>query len=45
MYSWDSKAYKYTTVQSSKPSEETNELDEYVFVVRTRFGKSANIFR
>jgi hypothetical protein len=38
LYSWDEKAYKYTITESPKSIDESNELDQYVFVVRTRIG-------
>ena len=39
-YSWDPKSCKYKTEQSL-PTEDANEFDEYIFVVRTRIGKSS----
>ena len=38
MHSWDSKTYQYKIVEST-PIAEVTELDEYVFVVRTRIGE------
>ena len=38
LHSWDEKAYKYKIVESTVPSGEVEELDEYVFVVRVRIG-------
>ena len=39
-YSWDKKEYKYKVVESLTPTDEVNELDQYVFVARTRLGGS-----
>jgi hypothetical protein len=39
LYSWDVKAYKYKIVESITPPDEENELDQYIFVVRTRIGE------
>ncbi|KAI9726527.1 MAG: hypothetical protein M1835_003773, partial [Candelina submexicana] len=36
---WDEKAYKYKVVDSTVPSGEVEELDEYVFVIRVRIDK------
>ncbi|KAH7378926.1 hypothetical protein BKA64DRAFT_585361, partial [Cadophora sp. MPI-SDFR-AT-0126] len=36
---WDKKEYKYKVVESLAPADEANELDHYVFVVRTRLDK------
>ncbi|KAH8759552.1 hypothetical protein F5882DRAFT_453760 [Hyaloscypha sp. PMI_1271] len=33
---WDAKAFKYKIVESIAPPDEENELDQYIFVVRTR---------
>ena len=38
-YSWDAKMYEYKITESSKPSDELTDLDQYVFVVRQRVGK------
>lgn len=37
---WDSKAYKYTVVESPKPTE-IDDLDQYIFVVRGRVDKKS----
>ncbi|CZR66033.1 uncharacterized protein PAC_15933 [Phialocephala subalpina] len=36
---WDAKAYEYKVVESITPPDEENELDQYIFVVRTRIDK------
>ena len=38
-YSWDKMGYKYKVVESLAPPDEVNELDHYIFVVRTRIGE------
>ena len=38
-YSWDAKAYKYKIVESIAPPDNESELDQYIFVVRTRIGE------
>ena len=42
-YSWDKKEYKYRVVESLTPAAEVNELDHYIFVVRTRMGKHPSL--
>jgi hypothetical protein len=42
--SWDSKAYKYKIVEST-PTVEVTELDEYVFIVRTRIGECPGSYK
>ena len=41
--SWNEKEYKYKIVKSTTPSEEVDELDEYVFVFRVRIGEYAKL--
>lgn len=36
---WDDRASRYEIVESTALPEEVTDLDEYVFVVRTRTGK------
>ncbi|PVH68579.1 hypothetical protein DL98DRAFT_381034, partial [Cadophora sp. DSE1049] len=36
---WDKKQYKYKVVESLTPADEANELDQYIFVARTRLDK------
>jgi hypothetical protein len=35
-HSWNEKEYKYKVVEPTTPSEEVDELDEYIFVLRVR---------
>lgn len=37
---WDKKEYRYKVVESLVLADEVNELDHYVFVARTRLGRS-----
>lgn len=41
--SWDEKEYKYKVVESTTPSGEVDELDEYIFVLRVRIGKYVDL--
>jgi len=41
-HSWNEKEYKYKVVESTTPSEEVDELDEYIFVLRVRIGESTS---
>jgi hypothetical protein len=43
-YSWDKKEYKYKVVESLTPPDEVNELDHYIFVVRTRVGEYPSLY-
>jgi len=43
-YSWDKKEYKYKVVESLTPPDEVNELDHYIFVVRTRIGEYPSLY-
>ncbi|OAF59670.1 hypothetical protein VC83_03769 [Pseudogymnoascus destructans] len=40
---WDAKAYKYKVVESVTPTDEADELNQYVFVVRGRIDKDTKI--
>ncbi len=42
--SWDSKIYKYKIIKST-PSIEVTELDEYVFIIRTRIGECPGSYK
>ena len=42
--SWDEKAYKYVVKKPVAPKDETDELHQYVFVVRARIGKHDIVF-
>ena len=41
--SWNEKEYKYRIVEPPTPSEEVDELDEYIFVVRVRIGEYVDL--
>ena len=43
LYSWDKKKYKYKVVELLIPPDEVNELDHYIFVVRTRIGRCPDL--
>ena len=43
-YSWDEKAYKYKIVKSTMSSDELEELDEHVFVVRVRIDEYIDLY-
>ncbi|KAK3167986.1 hypothetical protein OEA41_004432 [Lepraria neglecta] len=42
---WDAKTYEYKITESSKPSEELTDLDQYVFVVHQRVEGLRDILR
>ena len=44
LYSWDKKEYKYKVVESLTLPDEVNELDHYIFVVRTRIGEYPSFY-
>ena len=41
--SWNEKEYKYKVVESTTPSAEVDELDEYIFVLRVRIGEYVDL--
>jgi hypothetical protein len=43
-YSWDKQEYKYKVVELLTPDDEVNELDHYIFVVRTRMGEYPSLY-
>jgi len=41
--SWNETEYKYKVVESTTPSGEVDELDEYIFVLRMRIGEYVDL--
>jgi hypothetical protein len=44
LYSWDKREYRYKVVESLILSDKANELDYYIFVVRTRISKYPSLY-